>query len=64
VVAGIAQRPHFAQGQAQVLYGGAVAETTRLLTDLLRSGDLVVIMGAGDIYTVTETLLKNNREQA
>ena len=64
VVDRIAHRPRFAQKQAQVIYGGDVAETTRLLAHSLRSGDLVVIMGAGDIYTVTETLLKKNREQA
>jgi UDP-N-acetylmuramate--alanine ligase len=42
-----------------VLYGGSVQDTVRLLRSLLRSGDLVFIMGAGDIYTATELLLHN-----
>ncbi|GCE18104.1 glutamate ligase domain-containing protein [Dictyobacter kobayashii] len=60
LVDGIAQQPVFAQGRAHVLHGGSVADTTELLNHTLRSGDMVVIMGAGDIYVVTETLLKNN----
>jgi UDP-N-acetylmuramate--alanine ligase len=41
----------------QVLHGGSVAETADLLATVIESGDLVIIMGAGDIYTVTEQLL-------
>ena len=41
----------------QVLYGGSVQDTVHLLRQLLSSGDLVFIMGAGDIYTATEQLL-------
>jgi UDP-N-acetylmuramate--alanine ligase len=55
----MARRPHFSQGRAQVLYGGTLQETTDLLQRELRSGDIVVIMGAGDIYTVTEKLLQH-----
>jgi UDP-N-acetylmuramate--alanine ligase len=55
----LGQRTHFAAGQAQVFYGGDVAATTRLLEEILQSGDFVVIMGAGDIYNVTEQLLRN-----
>jgi UDP-N-acetylmuramate--alanine ligase len=57
LVEAMARRPHFSQGRAQVLYGGTLQETTNLLQRELRSGDIVVIMGAGDIYTVTEKLL-------
>ncbi len=58
LVEAMAQRPHFSQGKAQILYGGTLQETTRQLRQVLRTGDLVVIMGAGDIYTVTEQLLQ------
>ncbi|MBV9021903.1 MAG: hypothetical protein JOZ71_14470, partial [Ktedonobacteraceae bacterium] len=57
VVAAMAQQPHFRQGGAQVLYGADVQATTEALSTILRSGDLVVIMGAGDIYTVTVSIL-------
>ncbi|MBV9020117.1 MAG: UDP-N-acetylmuramate--L-alanine ligase, partial [Ktedonobacteraceae bacterium] len=57
VVAAMAQQPHFRQGGAQVLYGADVQATTDALSKILRSGDLVVIMGARDIYTVTVSIL-------
>lgn len=59
LVNAIQQRPRFASGQAQVLYGGDVAATTKLLAEILQDNDLAVIMGAGDIYKVTEQLLRN-----
>src|SRR2546423_13477614 len=45
-------------GGGQAIYGGTKEETRDTLKTLLRSGDLVLIMGAGDIYTVTEELLQ------
>ena len=42
----------------QVLHGGSVTETADLLAQTIQTGDLVVIMGAGDIYMVTEQLLR------
>jgi UDP-N-acetylmuramate--alanine ligase len=57
LVDAIGQRAPFASGKQSVLYGGSVTETTQLLAATLCSGDLAVIMGAGDIYLVTETLL-------
>ncbi len=54
------QRPHFASGEAQVFHSGTVEQTTHLLSHTLRSGDIAVIMGAGDIYTVTASLLQQN----
>jgi UDP-N-acetylmuramate--alanine ligase len=59
LAAAIQQEPHFAQAQAQgqVFHGGSIEETTRLLVSILRAGDVVVVMGAGDIYMVTEALL-------
>ncbi|GCE14402.1 UDP-N-acetylmuramate--L-alanine ligase [Tengunoibacter tsumagoiensis] len=62
LVQALAQRPHFTQGDAQILHSGSVEETTRLLRQNLRSGDLAVIMGAGDIYTVTELLLHDTKQ--
>jgi UDP-N-acetylmuramate--alanine ligase len=57
LVAGLAERPRFAQGGAQVYHGGDINETAQMLASQLHSGDLTVIMGAGDIYDVTEQLL-------
>ncbi len=62
IVNGLAQQPSFALGKAQVLYGGSIANTTEVLSDILHSGDLAIIMGAGDNYVVTETLLKNAQQ--
>src|SRR6185312_1182279 len=59
LVEAIAQQPHFAQGDGLVLHGGSIKDTVQLLRRTLRSGDLVLIMGAGDIYTVTELLVQN-----
>ena len=57
LVTGLAERPRFAQGGAQIYHGGDVNETAQVLASQLQSGDLAVIMGAGDIYGVTEQLL-------
>jgi UDP-N-acetylmuramate--alanine ligase len=62
IVDGLAQQPGFAPGKSQVLYGGSIAATTDVLTSVLRSGDLAIIMGAGDNYMITETLLKNAQQ--
>lgn len=58
LVAALAQRSHFVSGATQVLYSGSVEATAQLLASTLRSGDFVIIMGAGDIYKVTEQLLQ------
>jgi UDP-N-acetylmuramate--alanine ligase len=42
----------------QVLHGGSVQSTAELLRATLQSGDIALIMGAGDIYTLTAMLLK------
>ncbi|HZO75876.1 MAG TPA: UDP-N-acetylmuramate--L-alanine ligase [Ktedonobacteraceae bacterium] len=60
LVNAMARQPHFARGEGQVLHGGSVKETTQLLREILRPGDVVLIMGAGDIYTVTEELIQRN----
>lgn len=57
LVEAMAHRPLFSQAGKQVLYGGDIEHTTALLRKSLRSGDLAIVMGAGDIYKVTETLL-------
>lgn len=41
----------------QVLHGGSVQATAQLLRGLLHSGDVVLVMGAGDIYMLTDILL-------
>jgi UDP-N-acetylmuramate--alanine ligase len=58
IVDALAQRPHFSGGGGQVLYGADLQTTLELLNKTLRTNDLAVIMGAGDIYTVTELLLR------
>lgn len=57
LVEAMARQPHFQQGGGQVRYGGSVEATTQLLRGMLRSGDVVLVMGAGDIYTLTEMIL-------
>jgi UDP-N-acetylmuramate--alanine ligase len=59
LVEAMAKLPAFAQQGRQVMYSGDVQATLRLLKQILRSGDVVLIMGAGDIYTVTEMLLQD-----
>lgn len=44
--------------EREIFYSGSLQATAQLLRKTLRSGDLVLIMGAGDIYTVTEALLQ------
>ena len=56
LVNAMAQRQHF-KDNTQVLHGGSVRETAQIVQTMLRSGDIVLIMGAGDIYTITEQLL-------
>jgi len=62
LVTALAERPRFVQGGAQVYHGGDVGETTQVLTSMLHSGDLAVIMGAGDIYTVADQLLHSAKQ--
>jgi UDP-N-acetylmuramate--alanine ligase len=59
LVVALGQRVRFASAEAQVFYGGDVTAATHLLEEILQSGDFVVIMGAGDIYNVTEQLLRS-----
>ncbi|MGH2480050.1 MAG: glutamate ligase domain-containing protein, partial [Ktedonobacteraceae bacterium] len=60
LVAALQQQPRFAQSDTWIMHGGGVRETARLLRRTLRAGDLVLMMGAGDIYQVTEDLLKES----
>ncbi len=43
--------------ERRVMYGGNVQDTAKLLRSILHSGDLAIIMGAGDVYNVTEEIL-------
>lgn len=58
LVAALQRQPRFAQSTTWVMHGGSVRETAKLLRRTLRTGDLALIMGAGDIYRVTEDLLQ------
>ena len=58
LVEAIAKRPLFLPAENSVLYGGNVENTAALLRNTLRSGDVAIVMGAGDIYAVTENLLQ------
>ncbi len=55
----MARRKHFREG-AMVLHGGSVQETAKMVQMTLRSGDILLILVAGDIYTITEQLLVQN----
>jgi UDP-N-acetylmuramate--alanine ligase len=57
LVEAMAGQPHFLQEGGQVWHGGSVEATSDLLRGILRSGDVVLVMGAGDIYTLTEMML-------
>jgi UDP-N-acetylmuramate--alanine ligase len=57
LVVPLRERAHFTSQGALVLHGGDVTETADLLAATIETGDLVIIMGAGDIYLVTEQLL-------
>ena len=59
LVEAMARRPHFSQGNKQVIASGDVQATVQLLRTILRNGDLVLVMGAGDIYTLTEVILQD-----
>ena len=59
LVAAMRQQPYVVAESKQVLHGGNVEATAELLARTLQSGDIALIMGAGDIYTVTDVILKN-----
>ena len=61
LVEAMSKTKHFAKEGASVFHGGNIEETTALLGNMLQDGDVVLIMGAGDIYTVTEQLLQQGR---
>jgi UDP-N-acetylmuramate--alanine ligase len=51
------KRTPFSSAEKRVVYSGNVENTAALLGNVLRSGDMAIVMGAGDIYSVTEKLL-------
>jgi UDP-N-acetylmuramate--alanine ligase len=57
LVKAIQRQPRYTSGKAQVMHGGSIQATAELLTTILRSGDLVLVMGAGDIYKLTDLIL-------
>jgi UDP-N-acetylmuramate--alanine ligase len=54
----MAKRTPFLSSEKCVIYGGNVENTAAVLRNTLRSGDVAIVMGAGDIYAVTEMLLQ------
>jgi UDP-N-acetylmuramate--alanine ligase len=58
LVEAIEKRPPFVSSEKCVTYGGNVENTATVLRNTLRSGDVAIVMGAGDIYAVTERLLQ------
>jgi len=57
LVEAMVKRPPFLRSEKRVMYGGNVENTAAVLRNTLRSGDVAIVMGAGDIYAVTEMLL-------
>lgn len=64
LVAAIAQQAVFSSGKHEAIASGSVEETVSTLSRVLRPGDVVLIMGAGDIYTVTEIVLQERDVEA
>lgn len=60
LVEAMRQQTYVTVENKQVLHGGSVEATAEVLSRTLQTGDIALIMGAGDIYTVTDMLLKNN----
>jgi UDP-N-acetylmuramate--alanine ligase len=58
LVEAMVKRLPFSSSEKRVMYSGNVENTATLLRNTLRSGDVAIVMGAGDIYTVTEKLLQ------
>jgi UDP-N-acetylmuramate--alanine ligase len=58
LVEAMGKHPPFSSSEKRVMYGGNVENTAALLRNTLRSGDVAIVMGAGDIYAVTEKLLQ------
>ncbi len=63
LVEAMAKRSPFLTSEKRVVYGGDVKSTAAVLGITLRSGDVAIVMGAGDIYVVTEMLLQEHRKQ-
>jgi len=64
LVEAMVKRPQNLLSEKQVIYSGNIENTTAILGNTLRSGDVAIVMGAGDIYAVTETLLQEHRKQS
>ena len=64
LVEAMAKRPPFTTSEKRVVYGGDVHNTAAILGLTLRSGDVAMVMGAGDIYVVTEMLFQEHRKQS
>lgn len=59
LVEALRSRPGAKRTGLHIAHGGSVRETAELLGQIMRDGDLVIMMGAGDIYQATEQLLQD-----
>jgi UDP-N-acetylmuramate--alanine ligase len=41
----------------QVIYGGTIPETQKILEGLVQDGDIVILMGAGNLYTIAQKMI-------
>ena len=64
LVEAMVKRPPFLSSGKKVISSGNVENTATILGNTLRSGDVAIVMGAGDIYAVTETLLQEHRKRS
>ncbi len=58
LVEAMAKRTPFLSTRKRAIYGGNVTQTAALLRGTLQTGDVAIVMGAGDIYAVTDALLQ------
>ncbi len=57
LVEAIRQRPAFARRIEHVIYGASLAETQRLLEQMLAPNDVALLMGSGTVYKITEAMV-------
>jgi UDP-N-acetylmuramate--alanine ligase len=59
LVAAIQRQPQFVGREDCVRYGGSLEETAEFLKGFIKPGDVVPIMGSGNVYRVTGMLLSD-----
>ena len=48
--------------QKEVFYGGTISETEKLLKNIIKKGDVVLVMGAGNITSLSDSITKYLKE--